>query len=572
MKFLKVIKNFLLKVLLFVIKELFSFIIKFFLVLIVIATILGGVLKYSSKEGESVVKNGSYVEIDLGKEYPERLENLPKFLLDGESNFYSLLTKLDGINRDEKIDGVLLKVDNLSLDRAQIEELGSRLDRLRESGKRVVVYGVEMNNRNYSLALHGSEIYMPGTMSANVNITGYYSQLAYYKGLADRLGVKFNVIHVGDYKSYGENFTKNTMSKEYRENIVRLNDKIYSNFINKISDRRKINRELIDSKVLAGDFVFSEPYQMKKFNLIDEFAYEEEIKRAIGEDKIVALSNYQENTQISKDKIAIIYAEGTIVLNGEKGGIGSSVFPARIFNELEKAKKDSSIKGIVLRINSPGGSALASNLISNRLKEISKEKPVYISIGGVAASGGYYIAANGNKIFAEKESITGSIGVVSLIPNFNEMMKKIDVNVESVKKGEYSDLFSLTKNFTAEDEEKIYGSSVKVYNEFLDVVAQGRGLDRNYVHTIAQGKVWLGEEGKELGLVDEIGGLEDTISSLAKELNLQNYSCVEIVESESINSVIKGYIPFKTFFKEISSISYEKELYFKPIYFFPYNI
>lgn len=572
MKFLKAIKNFLLKVLLFVIKELFSFIIKFFLVLIVIATILGGVLKYSSKESESVIKNGSYVEIDLGKEYPERLENLPKFLLDGESNFYSLLTKLDGINRDEKIDGVLLKVDNLSLDRAQIEELGSRLDRLRESGKRVVVYGVEMNNRNYSLALHGSEIYMPGTMSANVNITGYYSQLAYYKGLADRLGVKFNVIHVGDYKSYGENFTKNTMSKEYRENIVRLNDKIYSNFINKISDRRKVNRELIDSKVLAGDFVFSEPYQMKKFNLIDEFAYEEEIKRAIGEDKIVALSNYQENTQISKDKIAIIYAEGTIVLNGEKGGIGSSVFPARIFNELEKAKKDSSIKGIVLRINSPGGSALASNLISNRLKEISKEKPVYISIGGVAASGGYYIAANGNKIFAEKESITGSIGVVSLIPNFNEMMKKIDVNVESVKKGEYSDLFSLTKNFTAEDEEKIYGSSVKVYNEFLDVVAQGRGLDRNYVHTIAQGKVWLGEEGKELGLVDEIGGLEDTISSLAKELNLQNYSCVEIVESESINSVIKGYIPFKTFFKEISSIPYEKELYFKPIYFFPYNI
>lgn len=572
MKFLKAIKNFLLKVLLFVIKELFSFIIKFFLVLIVIATILGGVLKYSSKEGESVIKNGSYVEIDLGKEYPERLENLPKFLLDGESNFYSLLTKLDGINRDEKIDGVLLKVDNLSLDRAQIEELGSRLDRLRECGKRVVVYGVEMNNRNYSLALHGSEIYMPGTMSANVNLTGYYSQLAYYKGLADRLGVKFNVIHVGDYKSYGENFTKNTMSKEYKENIVRLNDKIYSNFINKISDRRKVNRELIDSKVLAGDFVFSEPYQMKKFNLIDEFAYEEEIKRAIGEDKIVALSNYQESTQISKDKIAIIYAEGTIVLNGEKGGIGSSVFPARIFNELEKAKKDSSIKGIVLRINSPGGSALASNLISNRLKEISKEKPVYISIGGVAASGGYYIAANGNKIFAEKESITGSIGVVSLIPNFNEMMKKIDVNVESVKKGEYSDLFSLTKNFTAEDEEKIYGSSVKVYNEFLDVVAQGRGLDRNYVHTIAQGKVWLGEEGKELGLVDEIGGLEDTISSLAKELNLQNYSCVEIVESESINSVIKGYIPFKTFFMEISSISYEKELYFKPIYFFPYNI
>ena len=216
-----------------------------------------------------------------------------------------------------------------------------------------------------------------------------------------------------------------------------------------------------------------------------------------------------------------------------------------------------------MRINSPGGSALASNIINRKIKEVGKEKPVYVSIGGVAASGGYYIAVAGDKIYAEKESLTGSIGVVSLIPNFKELLGKIDINVEVVKKGEYSDLFSLSKEFTEKDEEKIYASSLKVYSEFLDVVAHGRKLDRNYVHSIAQGKVWLGEEGKELGLVDGIGGLETTISSLAKDLDLVDYMSVEIVEEEKIDSIIKGYLPFKVF---------SKELYFKPIYFFPYNI
>lgn len=291
-----------------------------------------------------------------------------------------------------------------------------------------------MNNRNYSLALNSDEIIMPPTMSANVNITGYYNELAYYKGLADKLGVKFSVIHVGDYKSYGENFTKREMSEEYRENIKRLQDKVYDNFINKIVSERNINKELINERILAGDFVFSEPYQMEKFNLIDKLFYEEQLKSLIGEKKLISIENYQEVTNKSSNKIAVIYGEGNILLDGERGGIGNSITPEKIISEVNKALKNPQVKGIVLRLNSPGGSALASNLIYNRLKEVSSKKPIYISIGGVAASGGYYIAASGNKIFANRESITGSIGVVSLIPNFNELMKKLDVNVESVKK------------------------------------------------------------------------------------------------------------------------------------------
>jgi protease IV len=306
---------------------------------------------------------------------------------------------------------------------------------------------------------------------------------------------------------------------------------------------------------------------MEKFNMIDEKVYESQIKDIIGSERLIPIEKYQESILHSQNKIAIIYAEGNILLDGERGGIGNSITPGKINSEIDKALKNPNIKGIVLRLNSPGGSALASNLIHHKLQEANKIKPIYVSIGGVAASGGYYMASAGQKIFADNESITGSIGVVSLIPNFNELMKKIDVNVESVKKGEYSDLFSLTKDFNEKDREKIYASSVKVYNEFLDVVAQGRNLNREYVHSIAQGKVWLGEEGKEIDLVDEIGGIENAISSLAKELKIDSYEVVEIVEKEKLDVMLKQYIPFKTFWKNLSLLEEEKELFFEPIYF-----
>ncbi len=311
---------------------------------------------------------------------------------------------------------------------------------------------------------------------------------------------------------------------------------------------------------------------MEKFHLIDKLAYEEDIFNTIKKKKLIPIEKYQETKINSPEKIAIIYGEGSILLSSEKGSIGNSITPDKISNEIDKALENPEIKGIVLRLNSPGGSALASNIIHHKLKEASKQKPIYISVGGVAASGGYYIAVSGNKIFADKESITGSIGVVSLIPNFNGLMKKLDINIETVKKGKYSDLFSLTKDFTEKDEEKIYASSFKVYSEFLDIVAQGRELDRDYVHSIAQGKVWLGEEAKNLKLIDEIGGLELTINTLAKDLKLSNYEVIEIVESDSFETILKQYLPFKTLIQNFSSLDENNELFFKPSYFFPYNL
>ena len=579
MKILKFLKKIILGTIFFITKEIFSFLIKGFLFLIIILGISGVVLNEFFKKDNIIIENESYIEIDLVREFREKTKNLPEILKNEDVNFYSLLKTFDSIEKDEKIKGVILKLDNLALNRGQIEELSKKIASLKSNNKIIYSYMTSVDNRNYSLATKSNEIFMPPAMSANVNITGYYTEMMYYKNLADKLGIKVNVVHVGDYKSYGEQYVKDKMSPEYKENMERLLNKIYDNFVDNISEDRRLNKNLINERILAGDLMVSEPYQLKKLGMVDELMYYEQIKEFVGKKKVISLDKYlqyvydnKKSTKKNNDKIAIIYAEGTILMGEEPRNLSDQLTPNTIITELDKALKNKNIKGIVLRVNSPGGSALASAVINNKIKEVDKVKPVYVSIGGIAASGGYYISADAKKIFADKGSLTGSIGVVSLIPNVKELVEKIDINIEELKKGEYADIYSLTNEVTKDKLDKIYASNLKVYDEFLNVVSEGRDLNREYVHSIAQGKVWLGEEALELKLVDKIGGIEDTISNLAKDLNLTHYDVIEISESLDYNSILKKYIPLIEVNDKIQSIFVEKELYFKSLYYFPYNI
>ena len=579
MKILKFLKKIILGTIFFITKEIFSFLIKGFLFLIIILGISGVVLNEFFKKDNIIIENESYIEIDLAREFREKTKNLPEILKNEDVNFYSLLKTFDSIEKDEKIKGVILKLDNLALNRGQIEELSKKIASLKSNNKIIYSYMTSVDNRNYSLASKSNEIFMPPAMSANVNITGYYTEMMYYKNLADKLGIKVNVIHIGDYKSYGEQYVKDKMSPEYKENMERLLNKVYDNFVDNISEDRRLNKNLINERILAGDLMVSEPYQLKKLGMVDELMYYEQIKEFVGKKKVISLDKYlqyvydnKKSTKKNNDKIAIIYAEGTILMGEEPRNLSDQLTLNTIITELDKALKNKNIKGIVLRVNSPGGSALASAVINNKIKEVNKVKPVYVSIGGIAASGGYYISADAKKIFADKGSLTGSIGVVSLIPNVKELVEKIDINIEELKKGEYADIYSLTNEVTKDKLDKIYASNLKVYDEFLNVVSEGRDLNREYVHSIAQGKVWLGEEALELKLVDEIGGIEDTISNLAKDLNLTHYDVIEISESLDYNSILKKYIPLIEVNDKIQSIFVEKELYFKSLYYFPYNI
>ena len=574
MKFLKLIFKGIFKFILFVIREIISFFIKFILLFIILSGIVAVILKQSTEHVTKIHPN-SYVKIDLSRNYNEYAEDIPEYLGGSEGSFYSLLEKLNHIKKDPNIDGLFIKLDNISIDNAQIEELAKKISELEEDGMNVIAYANNYDNRNYKLAVSSNAtIYMPDTVTTGSDITGYYSELAYYKGLADKLGVDFNVIHVGDYKAFGENYTKKEMSKEFRANITELKDSVYENFVQKVSEKRDIPLAKFENDLLNGEFVAGNSSTLYKYGLIDYKVNESEILDDLGEGRMIDIDDYTvKHERRNGDKIAIIYLDGEIHMDdSESSDYMDGITPGKVFKQIDAALKDKGVKGIDLRINSPGGSALASNLINTKLKSIKDKKPIYVSIGGVAASGGYYIASAGDKIFADKESVTGSIGVVSIIPNFRKLLGKADVNISTVKKGKYSDLYSLTQNFTNEDRKKIYESSLEVYDEFLDIVAKSRHRTKEYINSIGEGRVWLGEKGKKIGLVDEIGGIEETIDALSKKLQLTKYDVVEIKDKPRLDMIIKRKIPFLKLYFKAETLINDRDFLFKPIYYFPYEI
>ncbi len=574
MKILKFLLKWIVSIVTFIIKEVFSFFIKGTLFLLIILILVGLVLK-ETKDVKKVSKPGTVVQLEINGEYPEGNDVLPSIFSTQNENFYSVITKLDAIAEDKNVKGLFVKINNSEFSNGQLEELGEKIAFVKSKGKEVITYTDTLTNKSYLLALNGNKIYMPPTQAADINLTGYYSELAYYKGLADRLGVQFNVIHVGDYKSFGENYTKGKMSKEYKENITSLKDTVYNNFIEKISTSRGILTDEVNNKILSGMFVNGDINKLLENKFIDKLITEDEIIKDIGKENIISFTEYDKKEEIknSKNKIAIFYLNGEIYTDNSKNGdLTNSITPSGVQEKIDQIINNDEIKGVILRINSPGGSALASNIINSKIQNLKLKKPVYVSIGDVAASGGYYIASAGDKIFADKESITGSIGVVSLIPNFQKTLKKLDVNVETIQKGEYADLYSLTQDFTEKDRQKIYDSSVRVYDEFVNVVAKGRGKTSEYINTIGQGKVWLGEEGKNIGLVDEIGGLEATIASFSKDLKLENYQIIEVSGKAKIDKILKRNIPFLNLYYKAENLININELYFKPLYYFPYDI
>ena len=533
------------------------------------------------------VSSGTYIELKLSDEIAESRVVTP-FNIGREINFYGLLKNLEKAEKDKRVEGLILKLDNIGLSRGQTEEIINKFKEFKKSGKKIYAYASSFSNKNYMIASVADKIIMPKTMGAMSEITGYFMEIPYYKALGDKIGVKMNVIHIGDYKSAGESYEKTEMSKEHRENMERILNGIYENFVKTVSENRKIDKNILDEKILEGRFVLADPETMLINNLIDETDYYENFLEKNQIINKINLEEYisrlavdkkpkKEKNEKEKDKIAVIYAEGTINYFEDSKKINEIITPEKIQKELKIAEKNPDIKGVVIRINSPGGSALASDIIYNSIKNMTK--PVYISMGGVSASGGYYISVAGDKIYADKETLTGSIGVISMIPNVSELVKKLDINYSTISKGKYSDMGSLVKNMTDDEKDKIRASSIKVYEEFVSKVAEGRKMTREEVFKYAEGRVWLGEEAKKIGLVDEIGGIEKVVSDLALSLELKDYEVVESLKEEKIESVIKNYLP-KYLMAQIigdNKISEEikktdmisEELLYKPVLYAP---
>ena len=576
MKILHYLKRFIL----FVIKEILSFFIKLFLFLFIVGIIISAIIKNFEEKPTIAIKNKAYVLINLADSYNERL--LKSNLFEDDSiNFYTLLQSVENASYDDRVEGIILKLNGDSLSYAQSEELAHELSMARAADKKIIAYFENVSRKNYYLASYANEIYMPSANSTNVNIYPYFREEFYIKKLADKFGVKFNIIHVGDYKSYMENLASSTMSKEAREDIVRILDENYNNFLDIVSLNRKLNRDDLDKIIKDGDLVAASSVDLMNNKLIDKYAYWDNIISMVGgKNKIITIQDYtknyyrEENLKNSNNVVYVIPLEGDIVESETEVFAGEeNINIAETLEKLNIAKENNKIKAIVLRINSPGGSALTSDIIAEKIKELASEKPVYVSMSSVAASGGYYISANADKIFVDRNTITGSIGVVSILPDFSKLITDNGVNIEKISEGEYSDLYS-SDTFTEKKYNKIYNSNLKVYNDFLNVVSKARKIDKEKLKTISEGRIWTGDDAVKIGLADEIGGLNDAIYGIAEDNDMDEYSIVVAKDKFELGNIYKKYSRYiKMDTKDLIREKIFKDyLYNKPVTYLPYDV
>ena len=576
MKILHYLKRFIL----FVIKEVLSFFIKLFLFLFIVGIIISAVIKNFEKKPTVAIKDKAYILINLADSYNERL--LKSNLFEDDSiSFYTLLQSVENASYDDRVEGIILKMNGDSLSYAQSEELAHELSMARAADKKIIAYFENVGRKNYYLASYANEIYMPSANSTNVNIYPYFREEFYIKKLADKFGVKFNIIHVGDYKSYMENLASSTMSKEAREDIVRILDKNYNNFLDIVSLNRRLNRDDLDKIIKDGDLVAASSVDLMNNKLIDKYAYWDNIISMVGgKDKIITIQDYtknyykEENLESSNNVVYVIPLEGDIIESETEVFAGEeNINVAETLEKLNIAKENDKIKAVVLRINSPGGSALTSDIIAEKIKELASEKPVYVSMSSVAASGGYYISANADKIFVDRNTITGSIGVVSILPDFSKLITDNGVNIEKISEGEYSDLYS-SDTFTEKKYNKIYNSNLKVYDDFLNVVAKARKIDKEKLKTIAEGRIWTGEEAVKIGLADEIGGLNEAIYGIAEDNDMDEYSIVVAKDKFELGNIYKKYSRYiKMDTKDLIKEKIFKDyLYNKPVTYLPYDV
>ena len=439
---------------------------------------------------------------------------------------YSAITAINAAAQDPAIRYIYMKPDAASGGFAQIEEFRTALKNFRDSGKAIVSYIESPSNAGYYLASVSDKIYMTKYDGGMNMFTGISSQLIFLKDALDRLGINVQLIRHGKYKSAGEMYIRNSSSKENMEQNEAMISSIWNSWSAEIAQSREITAEELNA--MLNNLELNFPSDFLEKGLADELLSREELQQKLADlyvtdsykkVKSISLADYAKIKDIpnlkATNKIAVIYAEGNIVDGDESEQVAGDRF-AKIIADV-RADKD--VKAVVLRVNSPGGSVMASEKIKAELDLLRENVPVIASYGDYAASGGYWISANSDYIFANATTLTGSIGVFSMIPDIGGVIKnKLHVTVTPVKSNEHADMMGLMRPLTPKEEAYMQASVERIYDQFTSLVAAGREMTVEEVDAIAQGRVWTGAEALEIGLVDEIGTLEDAIEYAAMSI------------------------------------------------------
>jgi protease-4 len=497
--------------------------------------LFASIVASSSKGKEVTVKDNSVLHIKLNYMLQDRPHDNPfdqiAFDLSGGDEapvgLIDVIQCLEKAKDDDKIKGVFLDLSALGAGYGKLSEVRNALEDFKSSGKFVYAYGEVFYNQSYYFASVADKIYL--NPSGTILFNGLAADITFMKRTLEKLGVEMQVIKRGKFKGAVEPFVLDELSPENRRQITDYVESIYGEMLSGISKSRDLTIE--ELRTIANEVSVKSPKDAERLKLIDGVVYRDnvmtQIQNDLGEEKepnMLSLSKYNKSRttsggKLSKNKIAVVYASGDIVSGkGGEGQIGSDKFA----ETLRKLRENDKVKAVVLRVNSPGGSALASDVIWRETQLLKAKKPVIVSMGDVAASGGYFISCGADSIFAMPNSVTGSIGVFALYPNAEALYEKLGLKTDVVKTSSMADFGRIDRPLNEQEKELLDVMIGDVYEQFLGRVTEGRGLDRAHLDTIAQGRVWTGEYAKRLGLIDEFGGLEKAIEVAAYKAGIED--------------------------------------------------
>jgi protease-4 len=504
----------------------------FFMLVGMVSSIGSSSTVYVPKNDEKVFRlpvKGDLIEITS----ESRFENL--FGSEKPSTLKDILSAIEEAKENDKIEGIYLDVSYLSTGTASIDVMRRALTEFRKSGKFIVAYADNYTQKGYYLSSVADKVFI--NPQGLLQLTGLASQTTFYKGILKKAGIEMLVFKVGTYKGAVEPFMLDKLSDANREQITSYQQGIWNNIAGNIASARNISKDNVNDFIDKG-FMFSSAEKAVECGLVDELKYREDaenyIKELIGieSDKklkmisMAKMKNIKKKVSVKKaDQVAVIYAEGEIMDSDNTPRYSDANYVTeKLVDELIKLKKDDKVKAIVLRVNSPGGSAYVSEQIWKQVHDIKRNKKIVVSMGNVAASGGYYISCAADKIVSEANTLTGSIGVFGIFPNATGLFDKMDLTTDVVKTNIYSDFGDISRPMRDDEKALMQGYVEHIYGVFLTRCSEGRGMTKEEINTIGQGRVWTGEQALERGLVDEIGDLDRAVEVAAELAGLTDYS------------------------------------------------
>jgi protease IV len=531
-------------------KMMFASMLGFFITAIILffvfIAIIFSFISLSSNE-EVAISSKSILHLELNKPILDRSPKNPIFFdlatMTRQNGLNEILKNIKKAKDDNNISGIFLDISSIDAGISTVSEIRNALIDFRKSGKFIYSYSEDYSQAAYYLSTASDKIFLhPEGM---LLFKGINAELFFLKGMLEKIDVKVQVVRHGKFKAATEPFFLDKMSPENRQQVSALISNTWSQIVQGISETRNISKESLNQ--LADSLKIQSPKDALKYKLIDQIAYKDEIltelkkKTDIPEkdkinfitiDKYSNVSDNKKDKSGLNDKIAVIYASGDIAGgDGNDNKIGSE----EMSKAIRKAREDEKVKAIVLRVNSPGGSALASDVIWREVDLASKVKPVVASLGDVAASGGYYIVCPATKIIADQTTITGSIGVFGLVPNMKGLFNnKLGITFDNAKTNLNSDYIPVTQPLSPFQSKVLQNEIETIYSTFISHVAEGRHLKKEAVDSIGQGRVWNAMDAKKIGLIDDFGGLDKAVETAATLANIKDYRIISLPEQKDL--------------------------------------